>query len=316
MSAALEAGRTQGFARRLRVGDAAYHRVLAGFGILILLLFAAVAASLLLQAWPGFFHSGFGFITSTTWDPNHAQYGALPFVVGTLLTSAIALVIAIPVGIGAAVFLSEYAPRSVRGVLGLLVELLAAVPSVVYGLWGLLVLGPVFASSVEPHLTGLPFAHGPVLGVGLLLAGVVLAVMVLPTIVAITRDLANAVPAPTREAVYGLGGTRWQVMWRAVLPTIRAGLIGAAVLGLGRALGETMAVTFVIGNKNQIPDSLLAPAQTLASVIANEFTEATEPFHVSSLLGLAVLLLVIAVVVNAVARLLVWNVNRKLREQA
>jgi len=301
--------------RRLRFSDRAYHRSLKAIGIAILLLFAAVAASLFLQAWPAFVHSGLGFVTGSTWDPNNAVYGALPFIVGTLLTSAIALVIAVPVGIGAAVFLSEYAPRRVKGFLGLLVELLAAVPSVVYGLWGLLVLAPIFASTVEPRLTGLPFAHGPILGVGLLLAGVVLAVMVLPTIVAITRDLANAVPAPTREAVYGLGGTRWQVMRRAVLPAIRTGVIGAVVLGLGRALGETMAVTFVIGNTNAIPHSLLAPAQTLASVVANEFTEATEPFHASALLGIAVLLLLIAVVVNAFARLLVWSVNRNLKEQ-
>jgi phosphate transport system permease protein len=243
-------------------------------------------------------------------------YGALPFIVGTLLTSAIGLLLAVPIGIGAAVFLSEYAPRQVRGALGLLVEMLAAVPSVVYGLWGLLVLGPIFAKTVEPHLAWLPFARGPVLGVGLLLAGVVLAVMVLPTIVAITRDLANAVPTPTREAVYGLGGTRWQVVRRAVLPTIRTGVIGAVVLALGRALGETMAVTFVIGNSNTLPKSLLGPAQTLASLIANEFTEATEPFHIASLFGAAVLLLVIAAGVNALARLLVWSVDRQVREPA
>lgn len=311
MSATLAALRRP---RRLQLKDRAYHRGLKAFGLLILALFAAVAALLFLQAWPAFVHSGFGFVTGTTWDPIRAIYGALPFMAGTLLTSAIALVLAIPLGVGAAIFLAEYAPRRVRGALGLLVELLAAVPSVVYGLWGLLVLGPIFATGIEPHLTGLPFARGPVLGVGLLLAGTVLAIMVLPTIVAITRDLAAAVPTPTREAVYGLGGTRWQVVRRGVLPAIRTGVIGAMVLALGRAVGETMAVTFVIGNTNHIPTSLIGPAQTLASVIANEFTEATEPFHASALLGIAVLLLVIAVMVNALARLLVWSVNRAVKE--
>lgn len=303
-------------AQRLRLGDHAYRRMLQALGVLVLAVFIAVGVSLVVQAWPAFVHSGPGFVTGTTWDPNKAIYGVLPFIVGTVLTAGIALVLAIPIGIGAAIFLSEYAPRRIAGVLGLLVELLAAVPSVVYGLWGLLVLAPFFASSIEPHLTFLPFARGPVLGIGLLLAGVILAAMVLPTITAVTRDLMNSVPAPTREAVYGLGGTRWQVVRRAVLPSVRIGIIGGIVLALGRALGETLAVTFVIGNANVIPKSLLGPAQTLASLIANEFTEATEPFHAAALIGAAVVLLVIAILVNTLARALVWSVSREVKEVA
>jgi len=307
-------GRSAGALRRLRLGDRAYRRALQALGLVVLGIFAAVGVSLFVQAWPALVHSGPGFVTGTTWDPNKAIYGVLPFIVGTLLTSAIALVLAIPIGIGAAIFLSEYAPRRIAAPLGVLVELLAAVPSVVYWLWGLLVLAPIFVSTVEPPLTQLPFARGPALGVGLLLAGVILAVMILPTITAVTRDLMSSVPAATREAVYGLGGTRWQVVRRAVLPSVRVGIIGGVVLALGRALGETMAVTFVIGNSNQIPRSLLAPTQTLASLIANEFTEATEPFHASALLSAAVVLLVIALLVNTLARLLVWSVSREMRE--
>jgi phosphate transport system permease protein len=299
----------------MRLGDRAYRRALQLVGLIVFLIFIAVAVSLFMQAWPGFQHSGLSLVTGTTWDPNSATYGALPFIIGTLLTSAIALVIAVPVGIGAAIFLSEYAPRGVATVLGTLVELLAAVPSVVYGLWGLLVLAPWFASTVEPHMTWLPFARGPVLGVGLFLACVILAAMVLPTIVAITRDLMNAVQPSAREAVLGLGGTRWQVVRHAILPAVRAGVIGGVVLALGRALGETMAVTFVIGNTNAIPHSLLGPTQTLASLIANEFTEATEPFHAASLIAAACLLLGIAVIVNIAARALVWSVSREVREQ-
>jgi phosphate transport system permease protein len=303
-------------AQRLRLGDQGYRRMLQALGVLVLAVFIAVGVRLVLQAWPAFVHSGPGFVTGTTWDPNKAIYGVLPFIVGTVLTAGIALVLAIPIGIGAAIFLSEYAPRRVAGVLGLLVELLAAVPSVVYGLWGLLVLAPFFASSIEPHLTFLPFARGPVLGIGLLLAGVILAAMVLPTITAVTRDLMNSVPPATREAVYGLGGTRWQVVRRAVLPSVRIGIIGGIVLALGRALGETLAVTFVIGNANVIPKSLLGPAQTLASLIANEFAEATEPFHAAALIGAAVVLLVIAILVNTLARALVWSVSREVKEVA
>jgi len=313
LSVVAEASRATG-PRRFALGDAAYRRALQLAGLLVFGIFLAVGVSLFLQAWPAFQHSGISFITGSTWDPNSATYGALPFIVGTLLTSVIALIIAVPVGIGAAIFLSEYAPRSISTVLGALVELLAAVPSVVYGLWGLLVLAPWFASTIEPRMTWLPFAHGPTLGVGLFLASVILATMVLPTIVAITRDLMNAVQPSAREAVLGLGGTRWQVVRHAIIPTVRTGMIGGVVLALGRALGETMAVTFVIGNSNVIPHSLLGPTQTLASLIANEFTEATEPFHAASLIAAAVLLLAIAVLVNVAARALVWSVSREVSE--
>ncbi len=300
--------------RHVRLGDGAYRRILQGFGLFVLVIFVAVGATLFIQAWPAFRHSGAGFVSGTNWDPSRAIYGAIPFIAGTLITSAIGLLFAIPIGIGAAIFLAEYAPRRISGALGMLVELLAAVPSVVYGLWGFLVLGPIFQNTIEPQLNFLPFAHGPPLPVGVLPAGIILAIMVLPTITAVTRDLANAVPATSREAVFGLGGTRWQMIRTAVLPAIRTGVVGAVVLGLGRALGETMAVTFVIGNTNAVPNSLIAPGQTMASLIANEFTEAVEPFHASALLGIAVLLLVVAVIVNVLARLLVWSVSREVRE--
>ncbi|TME50361.1 MAG: hypothetical protein E6I55_00665 [Chloroflexi bacterium] len=216
MSLPVGVGRSAGALRRLRLGDRAYRRALQALGLVVLGIFAAVGVSLFVQAWPALVHSGPGFVTGTTWDPNKAIYGVLPFIVGTLLTSAIALVLAIPIGIGAAIFLSEYAPRRIAAPLGVLVELLAAVPSVVYGLWGLLVLAPIFVSTVEPPLTQLPFARGPALGVGLLLAGVILAVMILPTITAVTRDLMSSVPAATRsEASCSRSGGPWERRWRS-----------------------------------------------------------------------------------------------------
>ena len=300
--------------RHIRMGDGVYRRILQGFGLFVVAIFLAVGTSLVLQAWSAFGHSGAGFVTGSNWDPSRAIYGAVPFIVGTLITSAIGLVFAIPIGIGAAIFLAEYAPRQISGALGMLVELLAAVPSVVYGLWGFIVLGPHLPEHDRASHQFLAVRTRPPLPVGVLPAGVILAIMVLPTITAVTRDLANAVPATSCEAVFGLGGTRWQMIRTAVLPAIRVGVVGAVILGLGRALGETMAVTFVIGNTNAIPNSVIAPGQTMASLIANEFTEATEPFHASALIGIAVLLLVVAVIVNVFARLLVWSVSREVRE--
>jgi phosphate transport system permease protein len=270
--------------------------------------------TLVIKARPAFAHFGFGFLTGTTWNPVKAQYGALPFIIGTLETTAIAMVLAIPIGLGTALFLVHAVHPRLRAPLSTAVELLAAVPSVVFGLWALLVVAPWARTIIEPDLAKITGGTGPFsgaqLGFGLLLAGLVLFVMVLPTMVAISRDVIASVPTEEIEGAYALGATRWQVLWRVVLPSARVGLLGAVTLSTGRAMGETIAVTMVIGNSTAIAHSLFAPASTLSSVIANQFTEATEPFHLSSLIALGVVLLVVSVVVNAAARLLVHSVGR------
>ena len=274
----------------------------------------AFVVDLVIQARPAFAHFGFSFIWGTQWNPVTAHYGALPFIVGTLETTIIAMVLAIAFGLGAAIALAHLLPARLRVVLGTAVELLAAIPSVVYGLWGLLVLAPWARTIIEPAI-GAVFGHsgpasGPELGLGLLLAGLVLFVMVLPTMVAISRDVLAAVPIEQQEGALALGATRWQVLSRVVVPSARAGLLGAVTLAMGRALGETIAVTMVIGNTPAIAHSLFAPASTMASVIANQFTEATEPFHLAALVAVGVLLLVMSVLVNSAARLLVRSIGR------
>jgi len=293
-----------------------YFRVLLA---IVAVLFCAVCVvlivTLVIQARPAFAHFGLSFLTGTTWDPVHAHYGALPFIIGTLETTGIAMVLVIPIGLGTALFLVHVLPARIRAPLSTAVELLAAVPSVVYGLWALLVLAPWVRTIIEPALASITGGHGPFsgakLGIGLLLAGLVLTVMVLPTMVAISRDVITAVPADQVEAAYALGSTRWQVLWRVVLPSARVGLLGAVTLSMGRALGETIAVTMVIGNSTAIAHSLFAPSATLASVIANQFTEATEPFHLASLIALGVVLLAVSILVNTVARLLVRSVGTR-----
>jgi phosphate transport system permease protein len=278
-------------------------------------LLGALLISLIVKAKPAVVHNGAGFLTQTRYDPNQARYGVLSMIVGTLETTAIALVIAVPLGLAVAIALVEYVPTRIAAVLGALVELLAAIPSVVFGLWGLLVISPWFSHTFEPWLknvfgwTGL-FTGQPI-GVGLLLAGVILAIMILPTMASISRDVVAAVPATTAEAATGLGATRWQTVARVTVPISRPGLLGGVVLAAGRALGETIAVTMVIGNTNAVSHSLLGPSQTLASLIANEFTEATEPFHLATLIEAGLLLLVISAIVNTTARLLVRAVGRQ-----
>jgi len=285
--------------------------VAALFGILLVVF----VVSMVMQARPTFAHFGLSFLTSTKWDPVHVHYGVLVFLVGTLETTAIAMVIAVPIGLGCALALAFGIPQRLRVTLGTAVELLAAVPSVVYGLWGLLVVAPWVRTIIEPALAKITGGHGPFggsqLGVGLLLAGVILAIMVLPTMVAISRDVLMAVPEVEIEGAFALGATRWQVMRRVVVPSARSGILGATTLATGRALGETIAVTMVIGNTDHLAHSLFGTTQTMASLIANEFTEATEPFHLSSLIAVGVLLLVVAVVVNLAARLLVRSVGRQ-----
>ena len=257
---------------------------------------------------------GFGFLTGQIWDPIKGEFGALPFVYGTIASSLIALLISVPFSLGIAIFLVEQAPRYIARPVGFLVELLAAIPSVVYGLWGIFVLAPVLRQYVEPPLAKafgwLPLFRGTITGIGLLTGGIILAIMVTPIISAVVRDVLAAVPGSQREAALALGATKWEMI-RVVLVNGAPGIAGAVILGLGRALGETMAVTMVIGNRPQISLSLFEPSYTIASAIANEFTEATDDLHLSALVELGLILFLVTFIVNGIARILVWNVTRK-----
>ncbi|MDQ6779957.1 MAG: phosphate ABC transporter permease subunit PstC [Candidatus Eremiobacteraeota bacterium] len=284
---------------------------------LVLLVVAALFVSLALAAWPAVKTVGWQAIHTVEWDPNSGKFGVLSFVYGTVVTSLIALVLAAPVGLGAALLLAEIAPRRVADPVAMLIELLAAVPSVVFGIWGLFVLAPVMRSAVEPvlahSLSFLPIFQGNFYGTGYLTAGVLLAIMILPTVTAIARDIFGAVPREQREAMLALGATKWEMLTRAVIPYARSGIIGALVLALGRALGEAMAVVMVIGNKPAISASLFAPGYTMAAVLANEFTEATGQDYIAVLIGVGSLLFILSIVVNIVARVLVWSVTNRLR---
>ena len=257
---------------------------------------------------------GFGFLTGTHWNPIKGEFGALPFIYGTVVSSLIALLISVPFSLGIAVFLVEQAPQYIARPVGFLVELLAAIPSVVYGLWGIFVLAPFLRVYVEPPLARwlgwLPFFQGSVTGIGMLTGGIILAIMVTPIISAVVRDVLAAVPGSQREAALALGATKWEMI-RVVLVNGAPGIAGAVILGLGRALGETMAVTMVIGNRPQISLSLFEPAYTIASSIANEFTEATDDLYLSALVELGLILFLVTFIVNGIARVLVWNVIRK-----
>jgi phosphate transport system permease protein len=257
---------------------------------------------------------GWKFLTRQIWDPVAEDFGALPAIYGTLVSSLVALIIAVPLSVGTALFLTEICPRRVRGVLSLLVELLAAIPSVIYGLWGVFVMAPFLRHYVQPFLakyfgwTGL--FTGPKYGIGMLAAGIILAIMILPIISSITREVVTAVPRQQREAALALGATKWEMLRVAVLRNARGGILGAIILGLGRALGETMAVTMVIGNRPEIAKSLFAPGYTLASVVANEFAEAVGNIYLSALMEMALILFALTLVVNALASLLVWSITR------
>ncbi len=300
---------------RSRRGDIAFRGSsrLAAFGVVgvLLLLLAMLVAS----GWPALAQFGvWPFITGTTWDPVAEVFGALPYVIGTILSAALAIVLAAPVALLTAVYLAEMAPARVAVALTFLIELIAAIPSVVIGLWGVFILTPFLKTTIEPFLintlgTRLEIFAGPPLGIGLFAAGVILAIMIVPTIVSISREVISSVPASQREAMYALGATRWEVVTRAVLPAARSGIGGAIILGLGRALGETMAVTMVIGNAQQIPTSLFDQAQTIASKIATTFNEASIGIQTSSLIALGLILLVMTIGLNVVARMLVSRVS-------
>ena len=257
---------------------------------------------------------GLGFVTSNVWDPIAEEFGALPLIFGTLVSSALALIIAVPLSLGVSIYLTEFAPMWLRQPVAFLIGLLAAIPSVVYGLWGIFVLIPVLRAHVFPLLQDtlgfLPFFRGPIYGPSMLAAGIILAIMVMPYIMSVAREVLLAVPNSQREAALALGATRWEAVTSAVIPYARSGILGAVILGLGRALGETMAVTMVIGNRHEIAASLFAPGYTMAAVIANEFSEAAADMHFSALTYVALTLFVVTVIVNAAARLLIWRVAR------
>jgi phosphate transport system permease protein len=279
----------------------------------IIALLVGVGVMLTLTSIPAFREFGVvGFVTGTVWDPVASIYGALPYIVGTLLSAGLALLISTPIALLTAIYLAELAPRRVAIPLTFLVELIAAIPSVVIGLWGVFVLTPALRDTVETWVsstlgTRLSWFEGPPLGIGLFAAGVILAIMILPTIVSVSREVITSVPMAQREAMFALGATRWEVVTKAVLPAARSGIVGAIILGLGRALGETMAVTMVIGNAPDIPTSLFDQSQTIASKIATTFNEATSDLQVSSLIALGLILLVITIVLNIIARGLVWR---------
>jgi phosphate transport system permease protein len=280
---------------------------LAGIGIALLVL--AMGTMLALGGRLALSKFGLDFLTESAWDPVRGQFGALPALVGTCVSAGLALAIAVPVAIGIAIFLTELAPAWLSGPASLAVEMMAAVPSIIYGMWGLFVLAPALSERVEPFLGRtlgfLPFFQGPPMGIGMLAAALVLSLMVIPYIAAVARDLFRMVPPQVKEAAYGLGATRWEVMRAVVLPHTRLGLVGAVILGLGRALGETMAVTFVIGNSHKISASLFAASGTIASTLANEFAEATDTLHMSALMALALVLFLLTFAVLALGRLLV-----------
>lgn len=295
---------------RRPTSDTAFQGVLAFAGVGGLSLLGGVIWVMATMSQDAFRHTGFwSFLFGTKWDPIIAEFGALPALLGTLVTSGIALALAVPLGFGVAVFLNEIAPARLASPLSALVDLLAAIPSVIYGLWGLFVLAPALRDHVQPALQAIlpdiAFFRGPPLGVGLLCAGVLLAVMVLPVVTSVAREVLRAVPGSLREAALALGATRLEVVRHVLFPAARSGLLGAGVLGLGRALGETMAVTMVIGNRHDLPDSLFAPGYTLAAVIANEFSEAFSPLYLSALAGLAAVLMGTTLLLNAGARLFV-----------
>jgi phosphate transport system permease protein len=288
------------------------------FALLVVLLVAGIFFELYRTSQPSLSKFGFRFWTAKTWDPVSGQFGASPFIWGTLYSSILAMLISTPIALGIAVFLSELSPRRLRTPLAFLTELLAAVPSIVYGLWGVFVLVPIVRKlqvATPDWLKKVPLFSGPPLGVGMLSAGLILAVMVIPFTSSVAREVLKAVPASQREAAYALGATRWEAIL-AALRFGRTGIIGAVILGFGRAVGETMAVTMVIGNNPQISWSLYAPQYSMASVIANEFTEAADNLYLSALIEIGLVLFVITVIINAISRLLIWSVTREVRARA
>lgn len=305
--------------RRQRFQDFLFHKITFAFAFSVLGILLGIIVSLIIGSWPAFKEFGPAFITTVEWDPVNDKYGGLIAIVGTLATSFIALAIAFPLSFGIALFLTEICPPSLKRPLGTAVELLAGVPSIIYGMWGLFVFAPLFADHVQPFLSQtlgqLPVVgqlfKGPMMGIGILTAGIILAVMIIPFIASVMRDVFEVVPPVLKESAYALGCTKWEVMHKVVLPFTKTGVVGGVMLGLGRALGETMAVTFVIGNAHQLSWSLFSPGNSIASTLANEFAEAESPLHVSSLFALGLLLFVITFIVLSAAKILLLGLNRQ-----
>ncbi|HEY1300257.1 MAG TPA: phosphate ABC transporter permease subunit PstC [Stellaceae bacterium] len=319
MSAAATAYRTKARPRRSGLGDIAFRQLTRCFALLVLLVLAGVLASLVAGAWPALSHFGLPFLYTQSWNPVTGRFGALGPIYGTLVTSAIAMLIGIPVAFGVALFITEICPIWLKRPLATMIELLAAIPSIIYGIWGLFVFAPFVQREIEPaiiatlgHLPGIgALFAGPPLGIGVLTAGFILAIMVLPFISAIMRDVFETVPAMLKESAYGLGATRAEVVWNVMLPYTRVGVVGGIMLGLGRALGETMAVTFVIGNAHHVSTSLLQPGTTISAALANEFTEAVSDLHAASLMALGLILFGITFVVLAAAKLLLLRLQQR-----
>ncbi len=301
----------------LRAGrlDPIFRGVTALFAGVLLLTMAGIVLELWRNAQPSIGEFGLPFLVSQAWNPVRQEFGALAPIVGTLVSTAIAMILAVPLSLGIALFLVEMAPPMVRSVLGTAIELLAAIPSIIYGMWGLFVFAPLMADHVQPllakHLGFLPLFQGPPMGIGMLTAGIILALMILPFLTSVTRDIFLLVPAMLKESAYGLGSTTWEVTRKIVIPYGRRGLVGALFLGMGRALGETMAVTFVIGNTHKISASLFAASNTIASTLANEFTEAAEPLYLSALVELGLILFLITFVVLSLAHLWLGLIARQ-----
>jgi phosphate transport system permease protein len=304
---------------RIAWTDALFRRLSYAAALAVLVIFAGLIASLAIGAWPAVRTFGLAFLTTQVWNPVTEHFGALASIYGTLLTSALAMVVAVPVGIGIAIFLTELCPRALRRPIGIAIELLAGIPSIIYGIWGLFVFAPFFQAHVEPWLIDLfgdvpllkDLFAGPPYGIGMFTASLILSVMILPFISAVSRDVFETVPPMLKEAAYGTGCTTWEVMWRVVLPFARTGVVGGAMLALGRALGETMAVTFVIGNAHKIDSSLLAPGTTISATIANEFTEAVGDLYLSSLIAMGLFLFVITFIVLATAQIMLRALERR-----
>ena len=306
-------------AARQRFGERAFKGATFAAAVLVLVLLGGVTLALIQGAWPALAHFKLEFLTRQIWNPVTEKFGALAAIYGTLVTSFIAMLVAIPLSFGIAIFLTELCPTWLKRPVGTAVELLAAVPSIIFGIWGLFVFAPILQRHAQPwlieHLGSLPgigaLFQGPPFGIGVLTAALVLAIMVLPFIASVMRDVFETVPDVLRESAYGLGATTWEVIWQVVLPYSRTGVVGGIMLGLGRALGETMAVTFVIGNAHRISSSLLAPGTTISASIANEFTEAVGDLYTSSLIALGVLLFLITFAVISAARLMLRRLDRK-----
>ncbi|MGA7323357.1 MAG: phosphate ABC transporter permease subunit PstC [Rhodomicrobium sp.] len=304
--------------KKLGRGDALFKSLTKASALGVLIVLGAIFVSLIAGAWLAFQTFGFSFFTTEAWNPVTEKFGAVAPVSGTILTSLIAMLIAVPVGLGSAIFLTELCPRFLRRPIGIAIELLAGIPSIIYGIWGLFVLAPFLQHYVQPPLIS-AFADIPILstlfagppyGIGILTAGLILAIMVLPFITAVSRDVFETVPVLLKESAYGVGCTTWEVIRSVIIPYTSTGLVGGVMLGLGRALGETMAVTFVIGNAHRLSTSLLAPGTTISATIANEFTEATEDIYTSALIALGLILFIITFIVLALARLLLLRLQR------